>query len=70
MCVPGAHRGTKRALHRLKQVLQVTVSCHVCAGEPNLGPLEEQQALLTTEAPVLYLREGLSLNLKFIISAG
>lgn len=31
MYVPGAHRGTKRALRPLELALQVTMSCHVCA---------------------------------------
>ena len=43
-----AHRGKKMVLDPLGKQSQMVVSCHVGAGK-NLGPLEEQPVLLTTE---------------------
>ena len=45
----GDGRGQKRALNFLELELQMSVSCHVGAGELNPSPLEEQPELLTTE---------------------
>ena len=39
-----------------KLELQMVVSCCVGAGDYNLGPLQEQSVLLTTEQPLQLLR--------------
>jgi hypothetical protein len=48
MCVSGAHKGQKRALDSLELKLWATTGYW----ESNLGPLEEQPVLLTTEPPL------------------
>lgn len=50
--VSGAHRGPKRALDPLELELQMVACQHVGAGESNLGPLQEQSVLSTTEPSV------------------
>ena len=49
MCVPGASRNQKNALDALELEVQMVVSYHMCAGNGELGPLEEQLVLLTAE---------------------
>lgn len=48
MCMPCTHRGQKRALESLELKLKVVVSCHVGDGK-NLGPLQKQLVILTSE---------------------
>ena len=43
----GAHRGQQRLSDPLELALWIAVSYHV--GEPNPGPLQQQQVLLLTE---------------------
>lgn len=45
---------TKEVIESLELELQTVVSCHL-VGEANLGPLQEQQVLLTTQPPVVML---------------
>ena len=50
------HRSQKRVLDALEKELHVVVSCPLWVLGTNLGPLEEQQVLLTAE-PSLQIQE-------------
>jgi hypothetical protein len=39
----------------LELELQMVISCHACAGELNLGPMEEQQVLLSAKRLVCFV---------------
>lgn len=43
MSIPGTYGEQERVSDTLE--LQIVVSCHVGAGKPTLGPLQEQQVL-------------------------
>jgi hypothetical protein len=62
-CVCSAHGGQQRMSDPLKLELQMAVSCHVGCWEPNFGPLQELQMLLTTESTLQPLNTSFLLTL-------